>query len=108
VGPPAGPPEQSEPPNDLTVALIFVGSWFAQSMTGWTAFNSEQQLHGEATVAWLSYIGSAAFWEAALENWQSEFLAVGSFIALTIYLRQRGSPESKPVGTRHHATGTEG
>jgi hypothetical protein len=96
--------------NSLLIAMgiIFVGSWFAQSVTGWTEFNSEQQAQGEATVSWLSYVGSATFWEATLENWQSEFLAVGSFIALTIYLRQRGSPESKPVGAPHHATGVEG
>jgi hypothetical protein len=92
----------------IVMAIIFVGSWFAQSVTGWTEFNSEQQAHGEAAVSWLSYVGSATFWEATLENWQSEFLAVGSFIALTIYLRQRGSPESKPVGASHHSTGIEG
>jgi hypothetical protein len=92
----------------IVMTIIFVGSWFAQSVTGWTEFNSDQQAHGEATVSWLSYVGSATFWEATLENWQSEFLAVGSFIALTIYLRQRGSPESKPVGASHHSTGVEG
>jgi hypothetical protein len=92
----------------IVMTIIFVGSWLAQSVTGWTEFNSEQQAHGEATVSWVSYIGSATFWEATLENWQSEFLAVGSFIALTIFLRQRGSPESKPVGAPHEATGVEG
>jgi hypothetical protein len=92
----------------IVMALIFFGSWFAQSVTGWTDFNHEQQAHHEATVSWLSYVGSASFWEATLENWQSEFLAVGSFAAFTIYLRQRGSPESKPVGAPHEATGVEG
>jgi hypothetical protein len=96
--------------NSLLIAMviIFVGSWFAQSVTGWTDFNSDQQAHGDATVSWLSYVGSATFWESTLENWQSEFLAVGSFVALTIFLRQRGSPESKPVGAPHEATGVEG
>jgi hypothetical protein len=92
----------------IVMAIIFVGSWFAQSVTGWTAFNAEQVDHQEATVSWFSYIGSADFWEATLENWQSEFLAVGSFAAITVFLRQRGSPESKPVGAPHHATGVEG
>jgi hypothetical protein len=92
----------------ILMALIFFGSWFAQSVTGWTDFNSDQQAHGEATVSWLSYLGSAQFWEATLENWQSEFLAVGSFAVLAVYLRQRGSPESKPVGTPHDVTGVEG
>ena len=58
--------------------------------------------------AWLGYIGSADFWEATLENWQSEFLAVGSFVAITVFLRQRGSSQSKPVGAPHHSTGVEG
>jgi len=49
-------------------------------------------------VTWLGYVGSADFWKATLENWQSEFLAVGSFVALTVFLRQRGSTQSKPVG----------
>ena len=48
------------------------------------------------------------FWKATLENWQSEFLAVGSFVALTVFLRQRGSTQSKPVGAPHHSTGVEG
>jgi hypothetical protein len=92
----------------IVMAIIFIGSWFAQSVTGWTQFNTEQVDHHEATVSWLSYVGSADFWEATLENWQSEFLAVGSFAAITVFLRQRGSPESKPVGAPHHATGVEG
>jgi hypothetical protein len=92
----------------IVMAIIFIGSWFAQSVTGWTDFNSQQTHHGEPTVSWLSYIGSAEFWEATLQNWQSEFLAVGSFVAITIFLRQRGSPESKPVGAPHDATGVEG
>jgi len=92
----------------LVMGIIFVGAWFAQSVTGWTQFNAEQADHGEQTVSWLSYIGSANFWEATLQNWQSEFLAVGSFVAITVFLRQRGSPESKPVGAPHDATGVQG
>jgi hypothetical protein len=92
----------------IVMSVIFVGSWFAQSVTGWTDFNSDQQAHGEAAVSWWSYVGSADFWEATLQNWQSEFLAVGSFVTLAVFLRQRGSPESKPVGAPHDATGVEG
>ncbi len=97
--------------NSLIVAmgLIFFASWFAQSVTGWTAHNQELQSHGEPHFSWLSYIGSSEFWEATLQNWQSEFLAVGSFAILAVYLRQRGSPESKPVGApTEDATGEEG
>lgn len=92
----------------IVMALVFLGSWFAQSVTGWTAFNAEQADHHLAAVSWWSYVGSASFWEATLENWQSEFLAVGSFAVLAVFLRQRGSPESKPVGASHDATGLEG
>jgi hypothetical protein len=92
----------------IVMGIIFLGSWFAQSVTGWTDFNAAQQAHGEPGVSWWSYIGSAGFWEATLQNWQSEFLAVGSFAVLAVYLRQRGSPESKPVGAPHDATGVEG
>jgi uncharacterized protein DUF6766 len=92
----------------IVMAVIFFGSWFAQSVTGWTKFNAEQVDHHEQAISWLGYVGSADFWESTLENWQSEFLAVGSFVAITVFLRQRGSPESKPVGAPHEATGVEG
>jgi len=92
----------------IVMSIIFFGSWFAQSVTGWTNYNADQVDHHQATVTWLSYIGSADFWEATLENWQSEFLAVGSFVAITAFLRQRGSSQSKPVGAPHHSTGVEG
>jgi hypothetical protein len=92
----------------IVMSIIFFGSWFAQSVTGWTTFNAQQVDHHQTTVSWLGYIGSADFWEATLENWQSEFLAVGSFVAITVFLRQRGSPESKPVGAPHDATSVEG
>ncbi len=92
----------------LVMAIIFFGSWAAQSTTGWTEYNNEAQDHDEPTVSWLGYVTSPDFWEDSLQNWQSEFLAVGSMAAFTIYLRQRGSPESKPVGSRHDETGAEG
>ncbi len=92
----------------IVMGAIFVGSWFAQSVTGWTEFNQLQTDHGEATVSWIGYLGEADFWEATLQNWQSEFLAVGSFAVFAVYLRQRGSPESKPVGEPHDSTGIEG
>ncbi|WP_158843631.1 DUF6766 family protein [Saccharothrix deserti] len=51
---------------------------------------------------------SADFWNRSLQNWQSEFLAIGSMVVLSVYLRQRGSPESKPVGTPHNTTDETG
>jgi hypothetical protein len=96
--------------NSLVIVMtaIWLGSWFVQSVTGWSAYNSDQIAHREPTVAWLDYLGTAQFWESTLQNWQSEFLAVGSMVVLSIYLRQRGSPESKPVGAPHDATGVGG
>ena len=92
----------------IVMGTIWVLSWFGQSVTGWSDYNSDQITHHQPTVNWLGYLGSADFWQATLQNWQSEFLAVGSMAALSIYLRQRGSPESKPVGAPHGATGVEG
>jgi hypothetical protein len=82
----------------IVMALVFFGSWLAQSFAGWTVFNQDQTAHHQAVVSWWTYVGSSDFWNDTFQNWQSEFLAVGSFAVLTIYLRQRGSPESKPVG----------
>ena len=92
----------------LLMSTIWALSWLGQSFTGWSDFNSEQLTHHEHTVNWLGYLGTADFWQATLQNWQSEFLAVGSMAVFSIYLRQRGSPESKPVGARHDLTGVEG
>jgi hypothetical protein len=92
----------------IVMGAIWIGTWFAQSVTGRNEYNSEQLDHHEATISWVGYLGSADFWERTLQNWQSEFLAVGSMAILAVYLRQRGSPESKPVGASHHTTGVEG
>jgi hypothetical protein len=91
----------------IVMAAIWIGSWLAQSLTGWRAYNETQVEHGDSRLSWLQYLGSADFWESTLQNWQSEFLAVGSMVVFAIYLRQRGSPESKPVGLPHESTGIE-
>ena len=92
----------------IVMTVIWLWSWFAQSVSGWSEYNADQIDHESATVSWVGYLGSSDFWFTTLQNWQSEFLAVGSFAAFTIYLRQRGSPESKPVGAAHADTGVEG
>jgi hypothetical protein len=92
----------------IVMGLFFLGSWGAQLVAGTSAYNSErlQRLQGPLSIP--QYGLSADFWNRTLQNWQSEFLAVGSMVVLSIYLRQRGSPESKPVGSAHAATGVEG
>jgi hypothetical protein len=90
----------------IVMFVIFVGSWLGQSTTAWTEFNDEQRQHQAATVSWTAYLREPDFWEKSLQNWQSEFLAVGAMTIFTVYLRQRGSPESKPVGAPHTETST--
>jgi hypothetical protein len=92
----------------IVMATIWVWSWFAQSVSGWSENNADRIEHEQQPLSWVRYLGSADFWQTTLQNWQSEFLAVGSMAVLAIYLRQRGSPESKPVGAPHDKTAVEG
>jgi hypothetical protein len=92
----------------LVMGVLFLLSWLAQSVAGVVAFNEERLANLEAPVSWPQYLAGPDFWNRTLQNWQSEFLAVASMAILSIYLRQRGSPESKPVGASHTSTGIEG
>ena len=92
----------------LAMAAIFFATWFGQSLNNWRFENQERREHGEQAIGWSDYVLSADFWERTLQNWQSEFLAVGTMAVFTIYLRQRGSPESKPVGAPHDETASSG
>ncbi|MCH5685665.1 hypothetical protein LWM68_16240 [Niabella sp. W65] len=67
--------------------------------------NEEQLEEGLPTVSWNKYIGDSGFWFESFQNWQSEFLSVASIVILSIWLRQKGSPESKPVDAPHSETG---
>lgn len=89
------------------MTLIFLGSWLAQSIAGRAAYNEQQLQQLQDPLSWHEYVVSAEFWSRSLQNWQSEFLAVAAMAVFAIYLRQRGSPESKPVGAAHSSTGTE-
>jgi len=92
----------------LVMGSIFLLSWAAQFIAGRVAFNETRIAQLQDPLSWTGYLANADFWSRTLQNWQSEFLAVGSMAVLAIYLRQRGSPESKPVGEAHSATGIEG
>ncbi|HEV8567693.1 MAG TPA: DUF6766 family protein [Actinoplanes sp.] len=92
----------------LVMGLLFLASWLTQSIAGVAAYNEQQLGRLEDPVSWSRYIMEPDFWDRTLQNWQSELLAVASMAILSIYLRQRGSPQSKPVGTSHAATGVEG
>ncbi|MCU1635221.1 MAG: hypothetical protein JWQ68_460 [Cryobacterium sp.] len=92
----------------IVMTLIFFLSWTAQSAAGVVQYNEQQIGNLQDPVSWGEYIVSPDFWNRTLQNWQSEFLAVGSMVVLSIFLRQRGSHESKPVGAAHAETGTSG
>jgi hypothetical protein len=85
----------------LTLLAMFIVSILLHVWGGTSAYNSEAQAHGEAQYSVLQFAGSAEFWYQSLQNWQSEFLAVGALLLLTIKLRERGSEQSKPVGKRY-------
>jgi len=91
----------------LLMFALFLGSWGAHSLTGWRQYNDEQRDHREPTVSWTGFVQTPTFWNQTLQNWQSEFLAVGSMAIFSVYLRQRGSPESKEVGAAHDTSGGE-
>ncbi len=92
----------------IMMGLLFIGSWLAQSIAGTAAFDEEQLANLQDPVTWTQYLSEPDFWNRTLQNWQSELLAVASMAVLSIYLRQRGSPQSKPVGAAHATTGVEG
>ena len=92
----------------LVMGGIFALSWLVQSVAGRVAYNVQRLADREDPVSWFGYVTGADFWNRTLQNWQSEFLAVASMVVFSIYLRQRGSPESKPVGAPHSATGVQG
>jgi hypothetical protein len=92
----------------LVMGLIFLGSWLAQSIAGVAAYNERQLSQSQDPIGWSKYLAEPEFWNRTLQNWQSELLAVASMAILSIYLRQRGSSQSKPVGAPHTATSVEG
>ena len=87
------------------LAVLFVLSLVGHAASGTYHYNAEQRVHGQPPVSMLQYMGTARFWFESFQNWQSEFLAVGTVVVLSIWLRERGSPESKPVHHAHAATG---
>jgi hypothetical protein len=95
--------------HSLSLALIalFLASFTVHAITGAAHHNEEQRLHGEPELTVLGYVKSSQFWFESLQNWQSEFLSVFTIVILSIWLRQKSSPESKPVNAPHDVTGEE-
>ena len=92
--------------NSLALAffVLFFASWALHAVGGTAAYNEEQTQHGEATMSVWQYITTSQFWFESMQNWQSEFIAVAAIVGLSIFLRQRGSAESKPVADAHRDT----
>jgi hypothetical protein len=89
----------------LAFVLLFLVSWVGHAAGGFAEFVDDQLTHGQAAPTVGNYLASPRFWFESFQNWQSEFLAIASMVWLAVYLRQRGSPESKPVHASHDETG---
>ena len=93
--------------NSLGIALflLFAVSFALHAMGGAAAYNEQQVWHGESTASTWRFMQTSQFWFQSFQNWQSEFLSVGTLMILAIFLRQKGSPQSKPVAASHTHTG---
>ena len=89
----------------LAFALLFLTSIVLHAVTGVAAYNEEQLSHGEPAVTTFEYAYTPQFWFESFQNWQSEFLSLAAMVTFSIVLRQRGSPESKPVAAPTWDTG---
>ena len=89
----------------MLLFALFLASFILHGVGGTEAYNDDQQSHGESTVTFLQYMATSRFWFESFQNWQSEFLAVAVLVGASVYLRERGSPESKPTAEPHYETG---
>ena len=89
----------------LALFLLFLLSWVGHAVGGFAEYRSDQLMHGQRVDSIADYITSSRFWFESFQNWQSEFLSVAAMVWLAVYLRQRGSPESKPVHAPYDETG---
>jgi hypothetical protein len=90
----------------IALLLLFLGSFVGHAAAGARKYSEEQLEHGSPPVGMFEYMGNPRFWYESFQNWQSEFLAVLTIVVLSIWLRQWGSPESKPVHAPHSQTGS--
>lgn len=91
----------------LVLLMLFLISFSMHAIGGQAAVNEQRRLHGQPDIGLSEYVSNAQFWFESLQNWQSEFLSIATMVLLSIILRQRGSPESKPVAAPHHVTGSD-
>ena len=93
--------------HSLSIAFValFLVSWLGHLYGSFIDYNDQQMLHGEPQKHLAAFLTEPDFWFETFQNWQSEFLSVASIVVLSIFLRQKGSPESKPVDAPHMETG---
>ena len=91
----------------ISFLLLFLVSFLLHAAGGAREFSQEQAAHGGSPVSMMAYMGTSRFWFESMQNWQSEFLSLAAMVILTIWLRQRGSPESKPVAYPHYKTASD-
>jgi hypothetical protein len=91
----------------LAFVVLFLVSLGLHAVGGAAHHNEEAAAHGGESLSVGEFVQSSQFWFESFQNWQSEFLALVAMVLLSIFLRQRGSPESKPVDAAHDETGTE-
>jgi hypothetical protein len=91
----------------LALFLLFLISFMLHAIGGASEYSDQQIAHGAQAVTVFQYMGTAQFWFESLQNWQSEFFSIAILVVLSIFLRQKGSPESKPVDSPHSMTGHE-
>ena len=94
--------------NSLSIVLfsLFFMSFALHAVGGAKEYNEEQSEHGQPIVSTVEFMGTSEFWFQSFQNWQSKFLSIGAMVLLSVHLRQKGSPESKPVDAAHSDTGT--
>jgi hypothetical protein len=91
----------------IAFLVLFIVSFVLHALGGARVYTEEQLAHGGEPITFVEYLGTARFWFESFQNWQSEFLAILAMVVLSVFLRQRGSPESKPVDAPHSVTGSK-
>jgi hypothetical protein len=88
-----------------TFSLLFLLSFWIHWQGSLKDFNEEQVLKRLPTESGTQYLGNPRFWFESFQNWQSEFLSLFAMVVLSIFLREKGSPQSKPVDAPDSQTG---
>ncbi|HYW32676.1 MAG TPA: DUF6766 family protein [Gemmatimonas sp.] len=93
--------------HSLSIALfaMFAVSFVLHAVGGAIEYSETQVAHGGQPVSTMGYLATSRFWFESLQNWQSEFMSVAMLVLLTIWLREQGSPQSKPVASPSSNTG---